>query len=273
MNATTELVPSVSIANMLNQRDAVLEKLGAAFDLVREAQQLATAGHLGFPDIGLSENGSRDIDHKIAASSDTPKQRAYDCARRQIDSVAWSYLMGQSGMQTFMDAEARAKWADGLRGKDVPELTMDNIKATFLDLHANRGEMFDRGVISLFRSLSYDYKTNKHVKFGKKIIMSYLFTTYSGGWMASNHGQINKLDDMDRVFYVMDGKPEPDHRTGWHSRIKSHMNPQPGEVAGDYFVVKYFKNGNAHITFTRPELVDRMNLILARHHPDALPAP
>lgn len=39
----------------------------------------------------------------------------------------------------------------------------------------------------------------------------------------------------------------------------------------DLFEIKGFLNGNAHITFLRPDLVDRMNQILAKHYPNALP--
>ena len=35
--------------------------------------------------------------------------------------------------------------------------------------------------------------------------------------------------------------------------------------------VKGFKNGNGHLTFARPDLVDQMNQIIGRHFPGALP--
>lgn len=40
----------------------------------------------------------------------------------------------------------------------------------------------------------------------------------------------------------------------------------------DYLHLRWFKNGNGHITFKRPDLVEQMNLILAKHYPHALPA-
>jgi hypothetical protein len=39
-----------------------------------------------------------------------------------------------------------------------------------------------------------------------------------------------------------------------------------------YFSLRWFGNGNGHVTFTRPDLVERLNGILARHQPNALPA-
>ncbi|HEF4757509.1 TPA: DUF4942 domain-containing protein, partial [Burkholderia multivorans] len=50
------LVPSISIANLANQRVAVVERVRAALDLLGEAQQLAKAAHLGFPRLVLDES-------------------------------------------------------------------------------------------------------------------------------------------------------------------------------------------------------------------------
>lgn len=41
----------------------------------------------------------------------------------------------------------------------------------------------------------------------------------------------------------------------------------------DYLLIRCFKNNNGHITFKRPDLVEKMNKIIAKHYPGALPAP
>ncbi|EEC8158519.1 DUF4942 domain-containing protein, partial [Escherichia coli] len=38
------------------------------------------------------------------------------------------------------------------------------------------------------------------------------------------------------------------------------------------FSIRYFKKGSAHITFRKPELVDRLNDIIAKHYPGQLSA-
>jgi hypothetical protein len=47
----------------------------------------------------------------------------------------------------------------------------------------------------------------------------------------------------------------------------------PGQVENDYLAIRTFKNGNGHVMFKRPDLVDAMNRIIAKHYPGALPAP
>lgn len=46
-----------------------------------------------------------------------------------------------------------------------------------------------------------------------------------------------------------------------------------GECANEYLSIRTFKNGNGHVTFKRIDLVERMNTIIAKHYPGALPAP
>jgi hypothetical protein len=72
-----------------------------------------------------------------------------------------------------------------------------------------------------------------------------------------------------RVLSVLDGKPEPDHRQGAYSRLDA-AKLDVVDFDG-YFTVKGFKNGNGHLTFLRGDLTDKMNQIIAKHYPGALP--
>ncbi|HAU4334707.1 DUF4942 domain-containing protein [Serratia marcescens] len=38
------------------------------------------------------------------------------------------------------------------------------------------------------------------------------------------------------------------------------------------FAIRYFQKGNAHITFKRPDLIEKMNDIIARYFPSTLPS-
>lgn len=75
------------------------------------------------------------------------------------------------------------------------------------------------------------------------------------------------------MLRVLDGKPEADIRTGWYAQMGKQNRTTDPEPEDEYLRVKSFRNGNGHVTFKRPDLVDRMNLIIAKHYPGALPAP
>ncbi|KAB0107145.1 DUF4942 domain-containing protein, partial [Escherichia coli] len=40
---------------------------------------------------------------------------------------------------------------------------------------------------------------------------------------------------------------------------------------GEYFTVRGYQKGTVHIVFKRPDLVEKLNDIIARHYPGALP--
>lgn len=280
---TTELVPSVSIENLVNQRAAVIERVNAAIELIREASLIARDAHLGMPRFtvatGYSRNSTCERDVASAflhaqRNGQTWEKQGAEAAevaklvRLGVDAAAWQYLMHESGLRSLMDAKARETWDKAISAGDIPELTAPNVRSTFSMLHDSRGEMFERGVIACFKSLSWQYKTNLPQKFGKRIVVNYLTGSY---------GKCDSLDDLMRVLMVLDGKPEPDHRYGIGALLSAAglgcYDGRIGFCENDYLSIRTFKNRNGHITFKRLDLIDRMNLIIAKHYPGALPAP
>jgi len=262
----TDLVPSVSIAALILKRDAMVERIRQAHTLLGEANELAEGlfgdecrGHR----LGLVNHRSR---------RDFSSEAGLNEMIREVDGRAWSYLLRESGLKTFMDAEAREKWFKAINKNDVPPLTQQNIEATFSALYESRGEMFERGVIAIYCSFSWDYKTNSPVKFGKRLVLRRIVDT--GAYPTVSHRGSNELDDLTRVLSVLDGKPEPDYRHGTYQRmIEARWPRESKDIELDYFSVRGFKNGNGHLTFSRQDLVDRMNAILAKHYPGALLGP
>ena len=105
--------------------------------------------------------------------------------------------------------------------------------------------MFDQGVIECFKQLSSEYKTNLPQKFGKRIIVSYLTYSYGINQSATDH-----LDDLMRVFLVLDRKPEPDYRQGCYGQLSAAFREQsdwPKGFDNDYFELRLFRNGNGHL--------------------------
>lgn len=251
-----ELVPSISIENIVQKRDAAIERAERVVALLEEMRGL------GFP---------TELIYSYSRSS--REEFSVETARRHIDSATWQTLLTESGLYTFFDAEAREKWRKAIDSGDVPEVTVANIEATFASLYDKRGEMFERGVIAIFKSLSWDYKSNKPCLFDKKIVRTYSVDVM-GGWQYASvsHRASNEIDDLMRVFCLLDGKPEPDHRQGaWRVLHDAQWPRQDPVYEFPYFTVRGFKNGNIHITFTRQDLVTQMNKIIAKHYPGALP--
>lgn len=225
---TTDLVKSISVENLLQKRAAVVERITKAHALLQEVGTLADS-------IFGEQHTFRAITLQCCFDRSKRFTEADDLTYfvKQYDAALWSMLLKESGLRTFMDATARSKWDADIDSCNVPALTRENINATFSNLYNDRGLMFERGVVAVFGSLSWDYKTNNPVKFGKRIINRRVVWSCGGKVMGVDSEGASKVDDLLRVMAVLDG--------------------------------------NAHITFLRPDLVDLMNKIVAKHHPSALP--
>lgn len=260
VQAGHELIRSISIENLLSQRNGILERYQQIKALAKEIEQLTSQIKVSSaPDFRWYHRGT----HEDILNSYRPEcTKAEDGYRKAIDACAWEYLMKESGNLALMDQKAREEWHKSLE-KDVPELTASNIKATFQSLHESREDLFNRGIINIFKGLSWDYKTNSPFKLTKKIILTYM-TGYS-----SHHA--DQLSDLYRAFHVLDGKPVPEYRDGITNQLSNarHNGLQP--IDTDYLSIKLYRNGNGHVTFKRMDLVEQMNKIVARHFPFHIP--
>lgn len=152
-------------------------------------------------------------------------------------------------------------------------LAIANILSTFEQLHHNKQEVFERGVINVFKGLSWDYKINNPCCFGKKIIIK-LVKHDRWGYSLNWGWRRDQLADLERMLCLMDGKTIPDNRHDISIRFMEfvHDNPHEQVFENDLFAIRYFQKGSEHITFKRLDLVEKMNDIVAKHYPSALPA-
>ncbi|HDD8802464.1 TPA: DUF4942 domain-containing protein [Escherichia coli] len=158
---------------------------------------------------------------------------------------------------------------------NFPEISEANILSTFEQLHQNKDEVFERGMINVFKGLSWDYKTNSPCKFGSKIIVNNLVRWDQWGFHLISGMQADRLADLERMLHLLSGKPIPDNRGNITINLDDHIQSVQGKGRheDEMFIIKYFKKGgSAHITFKRLELIDRINDIIARHFPSVLSA-
>lgn len=141
-------------------------------------------------------------------------------------------------------------------------------------LRHNKQDVFERGIINVFKGLSWDYKTNNPCYFGKKIIVNNLVKYDRWGYSLNWGWQRDQLADLERMFYLLDGKTIPDNRHDVSIRFMDFVrdNPHQQIFEDELFTIRYFQKGSGHITFKRPDLVEKMNDIVAKHFPSALSA-
>ncbi|TDB45349.1 restriction endonuclease subunit M [Photorhabdus luminescens subsp. mexicana] len=261
MNYKEEVILSVHIEKIISYRNHILELIEQAIDILNQSQSLSFeigGGKLSDWEIKLEKYGKEDILKRV---------------KKINDRSIWNSLMSESGMFSLMDTQARDEWEINLDKGDFPEITRENIESSFEQLSREKNDIFERGIINIFKNLSWDYKTNIPCKFGKKIIMNYL-VNYDGlfGFRTHSSGS-NKLDDLERVLNILDGVSVKDYRNGVGRLFDEHVrnSKKATEYKGDYFSVRYFKKGTGHILFNRLDLLEKLNDIIICHYPNALP--
>jgi len=83
------------------------------------------------------------------------------------------------------------------------------------------------------------------------------------------------LTDLERMLFLLDGKPIPDNRSDISTRLMEHIrdNPTKEVYEDEFFSIRYFQKGTAHITLKRYDLIERMNDIIAKYYPGMLAKP
>ncbi|EAO8775850.1 DUF4942 domain-containing protein [Salmonella enterica] len=265
----TDVICSTSIERIVTRRNTALQQTESLIHQLAEVSTLTSSiGGKTALDWAMKQ------DFRCGCWLMEKPETAMKAITRNLDREIWRDLMKKSGMLSIMDAQARDQWYRNLESDDIPVITETNILSTFEQLHQSKDEVFERGVINVFKGLSWDYKSNSPCKFGKKIIVTGLVKHDRWGFGLNWGWQRDRLADLERMLVLLDGKPVPDNRTDIPRRLSDHIheNRHSNRYEDEMFVIKYFQKGTAHIVFKRPELVDKLNDIIARHYPGALAA-
>ncbi|AYL04575.1 TPA: DUF4942 domain-containing protein [Enterobacter kobei] len=262
----TDVICSTSIERIVTGRNAALAQIET---LIQQLDDISTlTSNIGGGK--ANEWGVRQYRYDCWLMDKT--ETAIKAITQNIDRSIWKDLMNKSGMLALMDAQARDEWYNSLEKDDIPAVSEENILSTFEQLHQSKAEVFERGIINVFKGLSWDYKSNSPCKFGKKIIVDGLVQYDRWGFHFRHGRRREQLADLDRMLNLLDGKPVPENRNDLSVRLDAHIRKQHASVFEDEYVeIRYFQKGTGHIIFKRSDLIDKMNGIVARYFPATLP--
>ncbi|HFQ6857767.1 TPA: DUF4942 domain-containing protein [Enterobacter cloacae] len=265
----SELICSTSIERIVTGRDAALKQIEQLIQQLDSISRLTSEIGGGTAQDWAMKAGHR-YDNWLTEKAD----KAMPAVTRNIDRSIWRDLMLRSGMMALMDAQARDQWHKNLEEGDLPAISEANILSTFEQLHLNKMDVFERGILNVFKGLSWDYKTNSPCSFGKKVIVNNLVTHNRWGFSLNWGWRRDQLADLERMLFLLDGKPIPDNRGDVTIRLMDHIrdNPSKDIYEDDFFSIRYFRKGTAHITFKRCDLTEKMNDIVAKYYPWMLAA-
>ncbi|CAM6938582.1 DUF4942 domain-containing protein [Enterobacter asburiae] len=265
----TDIICSTSIERIITGRNAALAQIEALIQQLDDISILTRSiGGKTALDWAMKQ------DFRCGCWLIEKRETAMKAITRNLDRGIWRDLMKKSGMLSIMDAQARDQWYNSLEKEDISVVSEANILSTFEQLHLNKIDVFERGVINVFKGLSWDYKTNSPCSFGKKIIVNNLVAHSRWGFSLNWGWRRDQLADLERMLFLLDGKPIPDNRGDVTTRLMEHIrdNPSKDIYEDDFFSIRYFQKGTVHITFKRIDLTEKMNDIVAKHYPGMLAA-
>lgn len=252
----TELAQYTTIAGLVATYQQAKSDIEQAFDLLEKAgRDLDTA-------FGISA-GSGEF------SFTGPHKADRDQALDYLHRKAWRMVYERLDIRRLLNQKRSDQLDADLDRGELPEFTDAVIFSILRGLLEYGQEYAQEAILEAYRILragasAHDrYKTNqKYARYslGKKVIMDG-WVRDSYGWTAFrvNRAHTNNVRIVDRAFHLLDGKPF--NSNSYNSPLIDAINTSTGTGETEYFQFKCWRNGNVHLTFTRPDLVAQLNKI------------
>lgn len=249
---------------------ATIERLVDVYNQAKarliEAQALLTDLNALILSVGHGSGGNW-AEYNISSSSRYDSRfNALDVLLADLKRNFWRDILHRLNFRPYVTAD---RWEQINKDIDAGNSPEPSLEAAFELLEAvsqNLGKEIRAKVAEAYKILTSGHerlKTNRksnQAALGAKVVIRFAYP--DGGTYPTPHGMETKLKSVEDAFYLLDGQKPPD---GWASEIYSaimHLCYHGGANSGKtkYFEWTYYKNGNLHLTFTRPDLVKAMIL-------------
>lgn len=246
MSLSTTLRLPPTIAEMVGNRDRAVAYLREAGRCIDQAEEAAT------------------MIRRHAMPFGARFQQPLDRLIAELDRVAWREAFRIGGFEAVWDAQARKEFDDSLE-KDPPEFTEANLRANLLEYLPQKDHLFARGLVTIFRRLSGDYKRHAHAGFSvpqKIVVQRWSALSFTGGRMIAYYYN-DEVRDFMRVIYKLT------EREFDYGPVQSLINAawtQGEPFQDEYVVLKAHKNGNVHIHIKDRALLARINTVVADYY-------
>lgn len=262
---SSDIVPRSSVVALVAAYQHAGSQIKMAYKLLEDAKETLDQTFISGSGYYFSVN---DCDRPGVGDKAYTKQM--DALKRD----AWRAIVDRLELRKMLSIKRREELDKQLYCRDhyrddkvlpLPEITEENVFAMLEETAAKSVDYAKEAVFEVFDWLrprggrNADLKTNQKWKVGNKIITRGCELRYSRGAFTVMYDYQKHFIALDNVFHMLDGR----------GVLKSHSGPlvaaieasEDGTGQTDFFSFKCCKNGNIHITFTRPDLVDKINLM------------
>lgn len=273
------VMPRATVDQIVGHRNRALALFGEAHAAIAAAsaalqsawaEERMAAG--GGRETRFNHHVREDKGHFIASIKVPELADFMATARRIVDTDVWSHVIAVTDLERLMDKTAKDQLHQQLL-TDPPEATVENICATLEQFMLDAGTIWKRGIAKCFSGLDRRFRSHDGWKIGGRIILSYAFNDYGSWNWHRDHGA--SMLDVERVFLMLDKGPATPLGYGIVAAIDAARRhghgPRQTTVETEYFRVRCYKNGNAHIWFLRDDLVKEVNRLLGEYYGAPIP--
>ena len=276
----SRLIPRQTVAALVARRNKALDLWATAYRTMAAAKAAhvaaAKAAREASPGVNSYNWRHRDEKNVFLLSAAIPERDDYlDTARRLTDIDVWSYVIGITNLESLMDKEAKDEMRKELQD-NPPEVTADNVFATIERFVTDADMIFKRGVANMFSKLDRRFRSHDGWKIGGRVILNGAFDELGSWNYHRNHR--DTITDIERAFFILDGRKVPE---SWHGLVYTidearrkegyNLRARQSEIDSEFFKIRIYKNGNAHVWFKRDDLVRKVNRLLGDYYGEVIP--
>ena len=246
---TTELIERQTVKTLVKNYELALSELRQGLAMLSSAYSR------------VGDLWKRDLRGGDLNSSDTITDCEIHIRRQQ-----WRKIIKQLDIDKIMSIEAKNKLdkqlCDYNSEDNLPELTVENVFEVLQGFIGNSDKYFQEAIKEVFdwlRPGRWDtHKTNKKFYVGEKVIIN-------GGinvdqwFMRINYYDEPRLTALDNVFHLLDGQGCTKYPFDFKTVLAAACTEKKFDCQTEYFLCKWYLNGNLHITFRRLDLLKKLN--------------
>lgn len=188
-----------------------------------------------------------------------------------LNAEYWSQALALTDVYDCMPQARRDEWNKAIREHSTPDFEDATVRATLVELLASRQKFFAERVDGIFRGLSGEHVTNAPEAFGKRMIMSYVWSGV-GQFMYLCNSKAGLINDLRCIVAKFMGRDEPKHNAS--DALLELLRRETGvwhSIDGGALRIRVYLKGTAHLE-VHPDMAWRLNAVLASLYPLAIPS-
>lgn len=218
------------------------------------------------------ESVHSDTEDKVKKMNPKELQLDYADGYQDLKNRAWTSILYSTDVRSKMSKKSLSKFESEFENIKALEFTVANVYGFILGLLEKQGDIQEEMMLEFFDSVTRyqsenrvhycGYKSNDKHRIGMKIRTTRFILPNNRYFGSVSWDAKRQLEDFDKVFAMLDGKPECEFGLyDAFSDKETEQRLERGErVTTDYFDIRFYKVGTIHFYPRRKDIIDRLNV-------------